>query len=228
MKSKLNVLSLACATAMLMAMGGAHAAGSATFGVTGIITPNSCNVSLAGGGINDYGTKLKTAVQGLPLVNGVAYSLGVKTLTATVSCSAPTKVEIQFVDNNSADRFNLGDGLDVIRYGVADGTLSTPVGGYNAGFTNVILDGAAAAGALLAPNGTAAWSSTGPAGTGTLTASPGYTMGFIKTAGNTVPDAFTLMTGTWNTSLFVSKAYVDASTNTIQLNGTGTMTLVYQ
>ncbi|WP_157377771.1 hypothetical protein [Burkholderia ubonensis] len=237
MNKKFQALSLVCSVAIWATVGNASAAGTATFGITGVITPNSCDITLGGGGIANYGTHLKTAVQNFATSTGaggvpvyVLSSIGAGTISGAsptipvaIVCSAPTKAELSFVDNNSAQRF----GGDALAYGVADGTSSVPVGSYLVGFANASLDGVTAAGYLTAPNGSTAWSTTGPTGQSASFVAPGYTVGFIKAVANTTPDTFTNMSGNLYTQLFVSKNYVDAATNTIQLNGTGTVTLVY-
>jgi len=233
MKSKLNAMSLACAAAMLMAMGSAHAAESAGFGVTGTITPNACDITLGGGGLANYGTLLKTAVQALPVVTGTnpAYNLGDATIPITVNCNGvATKAELAFVDNKSAQRLAI-DATDARRFGVSDGTGTTAIGAYGVRFANFpTLDGTAAAGLLFTPNGStsgsATWTATNITGT-TNHLVPGYTTGFVKSVSNTTPDSFTVLSGNLTTALNVSKAYVDASANGIQITGSGTVTVVY-
>lgn len=210
---------------------GAFAQASANFTLTGTINPNACNISLGSGGFN-FGSLPKATVQGYTTFLNTYNFPAPQAVPLTVDCGgASTKVELQFVDNKSGQRLAI-DSADPIRYGVSDtagGTVA--IGAYAVTLnttSGLLIDGVAPAGALAAPNGTTTWSTATAGGqAASLYAAPGYTVGFIKTVGNTVPDSFALLTGTISAGLNVSQAYVNSATNTIQLYGSGTITLVY-
>ncbi|WP_196766894.1 DUF1120 domain-containing protein [Burkholderia territorii] len=206
-------------------------AASANFGVTGTINPGACGISLpTGGGVADYGTLSTATVRGYTVYNGggtPAYVFGNKFIPITVTCSAPTRAELSFVDNKSGQRLSL-DQYDADRYGVSDGVGGVvAIGAYTLFLSSTLLDGVAAAGYLTAPTGTTAWSSTAIGGVPASVAAPGYAVGFIKTAGNIAPDTFTTMSGNLGVTLYVDQAYVNSATNVISLQGSGTVTLQY-
>jgi len=215
------------ASAMLVSVIGANAADTGTVGVTGGATPGACNITLAGTGTADYGILTHAQVQALAVYNS-NYNVGQKLIGITVACSGATKAEMSFTDNKAGKNFpvDVGDG---VRFGVVDGSGTVAIGSYQMTFSGVTLDTVAAAGFLIAPNGTTTWdtTSTGANGVGADWVRPGYSNGFIKTAGNTVPDTFTNFAANLSVSLYLSKAYMDAATTAVTFNGTSVITMQY-
>ncbi|WP_081081037.1 DUF1120 domain-containing protein [Burkholderia territorii] len=219
--------SLLVSAIALIAASGAHAAGSAGFGIGGTITPGACAITLSGSGIANYGSLTQQTVQSYGQVGG-AYVLGAQNVAVSVTCTAPSRVELSFVDNKSSAVAGIGDGFDSTRYGVTDGTGTSGIGAYNISFSGMQADGVAVGGYLSAPNGTTTWSNTvGSTGLPASYSAPGYTSGFVKTVGTVVPDTMTTLAGNLTFYTFITKSYVDAATNAITLDGSGTVTLVY-
>ena len=215
------------ASALLASFAGVQAAGSAGFGVVGTITPATCDIVLAGGGLADYGTQTTTAVKALAVTVN-SYSLGVKPIGITVTCPSALPVELAFADNKSAQLFAVGDGYDYVRYGVGDGAGTAAIGSSDMYASSVTVDGIAPAGFLAATTGSTAWTATyGANNAGAHIIGPGHAVGFTKTAGATVPTTLTTIGGVLQIAARVSKAYVDSSTSAITLNGSGTITLQY-
>ena len=203
---------------------------SAPFGVTGTITPGACSVTLTGGQIN-LGTLSAATVKGYPLggTSSGVYQIPPVNTPISITCGAPTKVEVSFVDNRPGKTF-LVDGSDPVRFGMVDGAGTTGIGSYQLRFltASTTIDNVAVGQYLSAPNGTTTWSTT-TAGTAVPSnfGAPGYMVGFAKVAGATTPDSFTTLTGTLEFKSFVSVNYVNNATTAIALNGSGTLTLVY-
>lgn len=212
------------ASAMLVSVVGANAIG---FGVSGVINPSSCTITLSGSGLADYGTLIAATVKGYTQTFPSLYDLGDKPLNYNVACSAPTKVAFSFIDAQ-AGKVMTGDSNDASRYGLVNGsTGTTTIGHYELIVNTAALDGVAANASLTTVNGGSAWSLSGPTGRAANFAAPGYTVGFIKAAGTATPDAATTIAGVMNFRTRVSKALVDAATTPITLNGAGTLSLVY-
>ena len=212
------------ATTLLMASAfGAHAAGSAPFGVTGTITPAACDVTLTGGVVN-LGTISTVAVRANGLA-GTGYALPPVNIPINITCSAATRVEIAFIDNKPGQIISVNGG-DVIRFGMGDGAGTTAIGSFQMAFTAVTIDSVAVGQFLNAPNGTTTWATTA-SGQAVNLASPGHTTAFSKTAGATTPDSFTTLVGNLQFGMFLSKAYIDSATNSVTPNGSGTLSLVY-
>ena len=225
---------LAIAGALLATFAGAHAQ-SAPFGVSGTVSPGPCNVVLTGGGIVDTGTvtlaTAKTYRQVTNTTTAVAlYGFPDRTIPITITCSAPTKVAVSFVDNKPAQRFSFNSG-DGALYGLSDGLTGTAaIGFYSVAFNAITMDNTPVGQFLTAANGlTTTFSTTQPAslGVGPNSAVPGRTTGFAKTAGAAAPESFLSLTGGLTIQTYVSRDFIDKATNTVTPSGSGTLTLVY-
>lgn len=212
-------------SAILVSALSAQASGSVPFGVTGTITPAACNVTLTGGIVN-LGVISTVQVRSYGTV-GPQYVLPPVLVPFNVTCSAPTAVQVSFVDNLPGKVAPM-DSNDAIRFGIVDGTGTTAIGNYQAAFSNIIIDGVGVGQYLLAPNGTSAWSNTTVTGLPAVYAVPGYKTGFAKTTGVTIPDSLTTLAGNMIFEVHLTSSYIQSATNAITPNGSGTMTLVYQ
>ncbi|KAF3999264.1 hypothetical protein [Glaciimonas immobilis] len=211
------------ASALLATIINANASSSA-FGLTGTITPEACNVTLTGGTVN-LGSISTSVVKGYGTL-GTSYSMPNVLVPISIICSAPTKVEVSFVDNKVGKVFAL-DAHDAIRYGIVDGAGTTAIGTYQTSFTSTVIDNVAVGQFLNAPNNTTTWTATGPTGLPASFGAQGYTIGFAKLAGATTPDSFTTLAGNLTFSTFISGVYVKSATAAITPTGSGTLTLVY-
>ena len=216
------------ASAMLVSVISANAAGSSSFLVSGTSNPGACNISLDSNSKADYGTYTPTQLKALPTYNWTTpgYHLGGKDVVLTVACSSATKAEVSFLDNKPGKAMPM-DMYDSLRFGMVDGSGNSPIGGFDIYLANILIDGVAPAGALIAATGTTNWSTTAPANLSAFFAFPNYSNGFIKTAGNTTPDSFTNMTLILRINAFLNKSYMDSATNSVNFNGGGVITIQY-
>lgn len=214
------------ASALLGVVAGANAAGASTFGVTGTISPAACNITLSGGGLADYGSLTTQTVKTYSTLGANLYNMGPKTVPISVVCPAAQAIELAFSDNKASANFSF-DIYDATRYGMTDGAGTASIGAYGASLSAALIDGIAPVGFLTATTGSTAWSTTGFGATGADVASPGYAVGFIKTAGSKVPAPITSIGGSLTLNAYVSKALVDSSTKAITMNGLATITLQY-
>ncbi|KAF3999261.1 DUF1120 domain-containing protein [Glaciimonas immobilis] len=199
-------------------------ASSSAFGVTGTIAPDACNVALTGGAVN-LGS-ISTSLIKTYAVVGTSYAMPNVLVPISIICSAPTKVEVSFVDNKPGKTFAL-DANDAIRYGMVDGAGTAAIGSFQISFVNTVIDTVAVGQFLNAPNNTTSWTGTGPNNLPAYYAAPGYTIGFAKLAGATTPDSFTTLAGSLIMTSYISTAYVKGATSAITPSGSGTLTLVY-
>ncbi|KAF3999263.1 DUF1120 domain-containing protein [Glaciimonas immobilis] len=211
------------ASALLATIINANASSSA-FGVTGTITPEACNVTLTGGTVN-LGSINASVVKGYGLAQ-TSYAMPSVAVPISIVCSAPTKVEVSFVDNKVGKVFAI-DTNDPIRYGMVDGAGTAAIGSIAINFNNTVIDTVAVGQFLNAPNNTTTWTATGPSNLSAIFASPGYTIGFAKLASATTPDSFTTLAGNLIMSPYISAAYVKGATAAITPTSSGTLTLVY-
>lgn len=91
-----SVMKMSAVAALLAVSTAALAGPTATLRVTGTITPGACTPVLSNSGIIDFG---ETSVDALPSTGTLA--LAGKSVTATVTCTGPTKVAMSFVDNRA-------------------------------------------------------------------------------------------------------------------------------
>ena len=218
---------LLLASAMLVAAAGASAQ-SSTVGVGGTISPSGCTISLTGSGISDYGSLVKSTVTGYAVNAGTtpSYTMGSKTVGLNVTCASPTKLELAFVDNKATQIMPI-DANDASRFGIANGSGTTPFGSYWLTGNALTINGVAPAVYLTSATGTTAWSTSGPNSTTANNFSSGYATGFSSVATDKVPAAVTTIGGSLTTWAFLNKSMVDASTGVLTLNGSTTISLQY-
>lgn len=209
-------------SAMLLATAGAQAQ-SAGFSVTGVVTPPTCTLTLGGGNsVIDFGSLTKTTVKSYN-VSATDYVMPLKSMTFNITCSAAVRAELAFADNY-AGKILSANAPDSSLWGMVDGTGTTGIGAYYFGLSAITLDGSApVVGYVTAPTGTNTWAPD----TNNGYVEPGFAMGFIKDAGQTVPQQFTTASGSLTAMSFLNKPYVDAAASTINIKGGGTITLQY-
>lgn len=208
-----------------------YAQSSQPFGVTGNITLPAASVTIANGGSANFGSLSVTAVKGYSSSAGTnnLYSFPVVTLAYSVTFTAPTKAALAFTDNNSGKVLPFNN-FDAIRFGLIDGPGSSTIGSIVVMLTDTLMDNNPVSVFFSAPNGTTTWSTTtagGKTGIPANYAVPGYTNAFAKTAGATVPDSFTTLSGNLSLVLSVSKTRIDNATTNTTANGSGIFTVVY-
>jgi len=216
---------LLIASAVLVAAAGAHAqASSATFDMTGTVTPASCDITLTGGNVADYGVNESANLRKSTLggTTNQHYVLISKSIPWTVSCTAATPLQLVFTDAKAGKALPFDTATDSYRFGLVDGTGTAAIGSFTVALTGVTIDGASAAGLLLGTAGLNSWNATNAG-----FAAPGKANGFIKTAGLTAPSTLTIVKGSADVVASLGKTYVDGSVSTITLNGGATITLQY-
>ena len=208
----------------------AHAQSSQPFGVTGSIAPPPPTVTIANSGRSDYGSLSATAVKGYTSSTGIndLYSFPAVALAYSITFSAPTKAALSFTDNHAGKVLPF-DSFDSIRFGVVD-TGATTIGSVAVSLTNTLIDGSPVSVFLSSPTGTTSWSANtvgGKTGIATNNVGPNYTKAFSKTAGATVPDSFTTLSGNLSMVLSLKKSLIDTATTSTTATGSGTFTVVY-
>lgn len=209
---------------MLLATAVNANASSSNFGVTGTVTPEACNVTLTGGTVN-LGAISTSLVKSYTVASN-NYTLPAFSIPISITCSAATKIEVSFVDNQAGKNFPV-DAFDSVRFGLIDGAGTTAIGSYSLQFVNTAIDTVAVGQFLSAANNTTLWSTTGVSALGASYATPAYMTGFAKLAGATTPDSLTTLSGTLNLVPRISTAYIGSAVAAIVPTGSGTLTLTY-
>jgi hypothetical protein len=197
---------------------------SAGFSITGVIPPSACTISLGGGGAIDFGTT--------PLSKLLDENF--KPMSMAVTCPAPTRFALAFTDNRNGTVAETPEtsppGLDsAIYFGL--GTYNGRNIGNARFYTGHLQIRTAVGGLLQTP---AAWlATTGVAGSNSSwaeTASKYFlkdrSIAFAASANATAPDALTEVSGIVHVAKDVSGSVAKAATSDIQLDGSGTVTLV--
>lgn len=202
----------------------ANSAGSASFGVTGTITPSPCVMTLNSGNAN-FGDRTSLQIKEM---TGTAelYDFGNVSIPLSVMCGHPTKVVMSFADNLAGKNFPL-DANDNIRFGIVDNNGTAGIGTYQIDLAGLTIDGVAPAVFLTAINGSPTWSKSGPTALPSSYAAPGWQVGFAKKVGAVSPDSLSNIGGTINLHMWISKKYVENSKNMTAMKGSGTVTLSY-
>lgn len=130
------------ATALIGIAPYALAASSTDLTVTGVITPNACTPTLAGGGIVDYGKR-----SAKDLRPDQATSLGWETLQLTVNCDAATEFRLLPTDNKSGTSY---DGSD---FGLGFINVDQKLGSFIVRIQDPIADGVAVQPLVSTTNG---------------------------------------------------------------------------
>lgn len=204
---------------------GASAAGSASFGVTGSITPSPCVMTINNSGNAHFGDKTSLQIKEMGGTTDL-YDFGNSSIPISVMCGHPTKVVMSFIDNLAGKNFPL-DANDPIRFGIIDNNGSAAIGTYQIDLSGLTIDGVSPAAFLAAINGSATWSKNGPTALPSNYAAPGWQVGFTKTGSTLSPDSLSNIGGAINIHMWISKSYVENSKNMATMKGSGTVTLSY-
>ena len=214
---KNNIKQIA-AFAMLASAGFCASAQSVNFTVTGQVVPAACALSLAGGSVFAYGAHTTAMLTTYPQVTlyGTPYAVlpttGSKFLN--VVCDAPSKVKLTVIDNNSASSSALG----YFGLGMNGGQN---VGAFALSWNSVTVDGVTLSAGVYSDNSGGVWTRSPMP----LWWIPNRQISPITSGGSVLPDTFTTaaleLTG---------RAYVNSTnpiTSTVNLAGSGTITLTY-
>lgn len=224
-----KMIKLAVVAAGVFAGISAHAASSASWTVTGTVTPSPCNITLSGSGAFDFGTMARAdlAAQGVAHWSGANYyDLGERAAALNVTCPSPTKFAIHFVDAKAGtDIFN--DSTQ--RYGM--GTMNgTKIGAYNISYNGMYTAVSTVGGAadpivtIMETSGVASGSSTWAGWAGFHSQNSSYA--FSKTAGATTPDSLVQLDMPIKVLGFVNADLVNSATTDVNMAGAGTVSIV--
>ncbi len=217
------------ASASLIAVAGAQAQ-SSTLTIGGTVNAPSCVVTLTGGGAIDYGTTPITVVKTYSKSNG-GYRLPARSVDYSLDCDVPIAAHLAFSDKYAGKAYTGTTMYADARFGVVNNADQT-VGVFSIlnSFSSMQVDNVAAVGALSAPVGTSTWSTTAGAA-GLMSASgvavPGYAIGFIKLAGQTVPQAISKVSGTYTIAMYLDPTIVDSATSLVTFKAGATVTVQY-
>ncbi len=214
---KNNIKQIA-ALAVLASASLAASAQSVNFTVTGQVVPAACALSMAGGNAFAFGAHSTNTLSGYPV--STLYGTPHAVLPATsskflnIACDAPSKVKLTAVDNNSASSVGLGYfGLGLIG--------AQNIGGFALAWNSVTVDGTPQASGLHSDDSGVTWTRAGFP----LAWIPGREVSPITTAASVLPDAFTTASLEIAGRAFVNKTL--PMTSTVNLSGSGTITLTY-
>ncbi|QET02366.1 DUF1120 domain-containing protein [Cupriavidus pauculus] len=201
----------------------AFAADSADLTVKGVIKPAACNVTLAGGGILDFGT-----IAANTLSATAATVLPTKSSSFTVTCDAATKVMWGSTDNR-AGTVNASAGPAVFNGAVAQFGVDA-VGGKNVGAYSIEMnerptaDGQPVDMIATFDKGNA-WATYTSAVARNTTADQAMSW---ATSGTKIPGAFKTMTQPFTVKLAIGKTgELPALTQDIAIDGSVTFSLKY-
>jgi hypothetical protein len=216
------------AFAILATIAGAHAQ-SAGFGLSGTIVPGACTIAFSSGGVHALGSMSTTYVKSLSsgaTTSGPAYIFPDSSINMTVTCSAATKIALSFVDNRAATKMLTDPSTDPFSYGIASSTPGQALGRYALDSSAVTINGGTSPAArMIVANGSTAFAAA--TGSHLTRFYPGYTYGYGTSSSSTTPDAITSIEGALILRVNLSKTIVDAATQAITIDGSGTATLVY-
>jgi type 1 fimbria pilin len=239
---KLSINQSLIASAMLAATSlmaaSAHAATSAELKISGKITPPSCDLTLDGNGVVDFGT---TAFNTLN-VDGT--KLPEKTVALNITCEGQTRVGLAVVDNRASSKVNKaslnsnawGSSLAAINdnfiygLGMATGFDETPVpiGGVMIGLKDGVatVDGTANSSVIFSVD-KGYWVS---GSTVRQYLSPIYTYSFVKgefSTSNATPVPLTSVSSNLWVVPTINRSALLPTDDVIDLDGSATISLVY-
>lgn len=233
---------------VLLATAGAGAfaqqSGSITSG--GLVTPAACNLSLTNGNLN-FGTETKNAflarVDANP--NGYVSTTGSNlkwngniNYGLNVTCGSPTRVALEFLDNNAAvapTPSSLINPAQTVWYpqpfAVVD-TSTNALAGFTSFYnTSLTVNGGTVPGTKLeAVNGSTAWTPLTAPGTGTAhwtSIKPGRTLALAPSANQTSPEAVSTIEGLIGSDHYVYRDYFNNANGSVPYAVNATITLRY-
>jgi type 1 fimbria pilin len=200
---------------------------SAGFSITGTVAPSACTISLGGGGVNDFGSLSRESLTSATTTGH--YVSPRRYMPVTVFCPAPTKFALAFTDNRGgtaldtsevpADRhFGLGmhkgQKIGNAKFHTERLKVKTTAGGmFRTPAARLITAGVAGS--------TSAWEKTT-----TPLFHKNKSMAFVASADVINPDALAEVSGDVEVALNINSSLVDTATSEIQLDGSGTVTLI--
>ncbi|CAB3651382.1 hypothetical protein AKG08_25765 [Achromobacter piechaudii] len=222
--------------ATLFMSASAQAATSAELKVTGRITPPSCDLSLDGNGVLNFGDRAFNSL------NGDGTKLTEKPIGLSITCEGSTRVGLHVVDNRASSKV-LKASLNANAWGSTNALITDafifglgsvagandtqiPIGGYMFGFKegDVQVNGTKAI--VLYSTDKRSWSAEA------ITRqfiSPNYTYSFLlgTPGANSTPTPVTTVNGSLTVTPTINRASELPTTAAIPLDGSATISLVY-
>lgn len=202
------------ATSSLLASLMASAAQTADLTVTGTIEPASCTPTFPNGATIDYGN-----IAASSLKQDALNYLASKSTTLNITCNAPAKFYLSFVDNKST---TIPAGIGTtgsVYYGLGTTSKGGPIGAYTIG-----LNGATAtAGSprfLVSNDSGATWTASSGS-----TRSPGFRYAWGDGTTSLTPAAFSSITANVSVNAIIDKASNLPLADQTTLDGSATITL---
>lgn len=215
----------------------AQAATTAELKVTGRITPPSCDLSLDGNGVLDFGDRSFNSL------NADGTKLVEKSVGLQITCDGATRVGLHVVDNRAsskvqksalnANAWASSNSMitDDFIYGLGSVASAkdtqVPIGGYMFGFKDDDITVNSAKAFVIYSSDKRTWNSTVPQRN---YISPTYTYSFVLGApggGNNTPVAATTVNGSLTVTPTINRASALPTTAAIPLDGSATISLVY-
>jgi type 1 fimbria pilin len=223
------------AASFLMAAS-AQAAPTADLTIIGRITPPSCNLELAGGGILNFGEHA---------FNSLAHDgtkLDSKTIGLNITCNGKTRVGLHVVDNRASSKV-LKASLNINAWGSNNATIGDPfifglgsvagpddtqipIGGYMFGFKEGDVQADDSKATVLFSADKRAWSAEAIQ---RQFISPNYTYAFFlgSPGAGATPAAIASVAGSLTVTPTINRAAALPTSTAIDLNGSATISLVY-
>jgi len=236
LKKTLIASAMLAATSLIAAS--AQAATSAELKITGKITPPSCDLTLDGNGVVDFGS---TAFNTLN-VDGT--KLAEKTVALNITCEGLTRVGLAVVDNRASSKVTKAS-LNSAAWGSAATTVNdtfiyglgmaagvdetpVPIGGVMIGFKSGVANVDASANSnVIYSSDKVTWSSDA---TLRQYLSPTYTYSFVKGTygtGNVTPAPLTTVSGNLSVVPTITRSALLPTVDVIDFDGSATISLVY-
>lgn len=206
-----------------------HAADSATFGVTGTISPTSCDVSLSAEKF-DFGS-----ISAASLTAPHNEKTG-GTVNLNVSCDAPTAVALRTTDNRASSAMTGAEMeqelstvsvlSDANLFGLGTDSAGNKTGVMLMVVNNAALNGAAS-GNLLTSDDRAVWNAYPISLTASYAVAKNGYFTLASEAGSTAPAAATTMSYTLRPGIILKRADKYPGGETVNIDGNVTFSLVY-
>ncbi|WAI83573.1 MULTISPECIES: DUF1120 domain-containing protein [Achromobacter] len=214
----------------------AQAAPSAELKITGRITPPSCDLSLAGNGVLDFGDRAFNSLN----VDGT--KLTEKTVGLNITCDGATRVGLHVVDNRASSKV-LKASLNINAWGSISSNITDayifglgsvagandtqiPIGGYMFGFKEGDVQANGSKATVLYSADKRTWSAEAVL---RQFISPNFTYSFFlgSPGANATPVPVTAVAGSLTVMPTINRASELPTTAAIPLDGSATISLVY-
>lgn len=223
------LLSLSVALALGTLSTAGHAADSATFSVTGTISPTSCDVSLSAEKF-DFGSISAATLTAMH--NEKAGSA----VNLNVTCDAATALAVQTTDNRASSAMTGADMEaamstitslnDASLFGLGTDSDGNKIGVMLLVVSNATLNGAVSSN-LLTSDDKAAWSTHSISLTSPFPVAKNSYFALASDAGSTVPAAVTNVSYTLRPGIILKRADKYPGGETVNIDGNVTFSLVY-